>query len=238
VLSTDLTSRVTYLNPVAQAPRQTIILKEETTGFYGGRTLTRGVNIHNDMTFPAKLTLRWALVGKDGSAIVDAASTTFDLQPAELKRYSVEVALPEVKETLEATWRVELLDGVSGAVLDSQTLSNFCGGKYLVWDVSGWVQVRVTPLVKNAVVSGVFFDEVAGPVVPSRIVSISLSSEGVAQVVVVGTKGSTYYLEASDDLATWSRVGTNVNVEGTVLLVDDGTASQRPIRFFRAVEAP
>ena len=101
----------TYLNPVAQAPRQTIILKEETASFFGGRTLTRSVNIHNDMTFPAKLTLRWGLYAPDGSAVVKAESKTFDLQPAELKRYSVDVALPDVKETVEATWRVELLDG-------------------------------------------------------------------------------------------------------------------------------
>jgi pimeloyl-ACP methyl ester carboxylesterase len=132
---------------------------------------------------------------------------------------------------------VELLDGVSGAVLDSQTLSNFCGGKYLTWDMSGRVRVRLTPLVSNAVVSGVFFDDLAGPVAPSRIVAISLSSTGVAQVVVAGTKGSTYYLEASEDLVTWSRVSTSVNVEGTVRLVDDSPASQHPIRFFRAVEA-
>jgi hypothetical protein len=134
--------------------------------------------------------------------------------------------------------QVDLLAGVSGAVLDSQTLSNFTNGEYLVWDMSGSVQVRVTALVSNAVVSGVFFDEGAAPVAPPRIVSISLSSEGAAQILVLGTIRSTYYLEASDDLVTWSRVSTNVNVEGTVRLVDDSTASQHPIRFFRAAEAP
>ena len=97
----------TYLNSVASAPRQTVILKEETTEFYGGRTLTRGVNIHNDMTFPAKLTVRWGLVAADGSEVAKGGAETFDLQPAELKRYSVQVALPEVKETTQATWRVE-----------------------------------------------------------------------------------------------------------------------------------
>jgi hypothetical protein len=101
----------TYLTPKASAPRQTIILKEETTEFYGGRTLTRGINIHNDMTYAAKLTVRWSLLGKDGSPAVNGESKTFDLQPAELKRHSVDVKLPAVTEPLDATWRVELLDG-------------------------------------------------------------------------------------------------------------------------------
>jgi hypothetical protein len=44
-------------------------------------------------------------------------------------------------------------------VLNSQTVSSFVGGQYLVWNVSGHVQFRVTNLVsgRNAVISGVFF---------------------------------------------------------------------------------
>ena len=57
---------------------------------------------------------------------------------------------------------VDVIDPSTGAVLDSQTLSNFAGGEYLVWTLSGHVQIRVTDLAgANAVVSGLFFG--AGP---------------------------------------------------------------------------
>lgn len=69
------------------------------------------------------------------------------------------------------------------------------------------------------------------------IVSFNLSSEGAAQIVVAGRKGSTYYLDASDSLVTWSRVSTNINTEGTVRFLDEGALSQHPTRFYRVVEA-
>lgn len=57
--------------------------------------------------------------------------------------------------------RVDLLD-TAGNLLGSQTLSNFTGGVYLGWQISGSVVVRLTKLAgPNAVLSGVFLD--AGP---------------------------------------------------------------------------
>src|SRR5262249_26273470 len=55
--------------------------------------------------------------------------------------------------------RVEVLDAGTGAVLDSRTVTSFTTGKYLVWNLGGHVQVRITNLVSgsNAVVSGLFF---------------------------------------------------------------------------------
>ena len=104
------------------------------------------------------------------------------------------------------------------------------------WDVAGWVRVRVTALAGNAVVGGVFFDPVGTPM-PPFIVSISLSLDGAAQIVVVGTKGSTYRLESSGDLMSWSPLSTNVNIEGTVRFTDDGASPTHPIRFYR-IAAP
>ncbi len=52
---------------------------------------------------------------------------------------------------------VDLLDGV-GNVLNTQTLSNFTGGVYLVWNVSGHVKIRITLTGGwNAVMTGLFF---------------------------------------------------------------------------------
>src|SRR5206468_501879 len=54
--------------------------------------------------------------------------------------------------------RVDVLDAASGAVLDSQVVANFQGGKYLVWAVKGNIAIRVTNLNANAnaVLSGIF----------------------------------------------------------------------------------
>ena len=57
------------------------------------------------------------------------------------------------------TQRVDVLDAVTGAVLDTQSLAEFTNGEYLVWTVSGHVRIHVTNTgPTNAVVSGIFFD--------------------------------------------------------------------------------
>jgi Chondroitinase B len=57
------------------------------------------------------------------------------------------------------TQTVEILDP-GGAVLDTRSISNYTGGVYLVWNLSGHVIVRLTNThpPSNAVVSGLFFD--------------------------------------------------------------------------------
>ena len=42
---------------------------------------------------------------------------------------------------------VEVLDAVSGTVLDSRSLSDFNNGRYLVWNLAGHVKIRATSLV-------------------------------------------------------------------------------------------
>lgn len=70
---------------------------------------------------------------------------------------------------------VNVLDAASGTVLSSQVVSNFSGGKYLVWDVSGDVEITITSLQgPNAVLSGVFFD----PVGAASLVSTDQTTGG------------------------------------------------------------
>ena len=54
---------------------------------------------------------------------------------------------------------VQMLDAVTGAVLDTRSVSDFAGGKYLVYNVAGHVQFRIAngPGSLNAVLSGIFF---------------------------------------------------------------------------------
>jgi hypothetical protein len=69
------------------------------------------------------------------------------------------------------TQHVEVLNADTGAVLDSRDLASFAGGRYLAWDVRGHVQIRITNLGGgNAVISGLFFDAIAGPA-PIAVVS-------------------------------------------------------------------
>ena len=54
--------------------------------------------------------------------------------------------------------RVDVLDASSNAVLDTQTISGFQGGQYLVWNLKGHVTLKITLTGGlNAVVSGLFF---------------------------------------------------------------------------------
>ncbi len=53
---------------------------------------------------------------------------------------------------------IQVIDTATGAVLDTQSLTNFHNGNYLVWNVAGSVTFRVTNTgSSNAVISGLFF---------------------------------------------------------------------------------
>jgi arylsulfate sulfotransferase len=63
---------------------------------------------------------------------------------------------------------VDILDAVTGNVLSTETASNFSNGDYLVWNVSGHIQFRITNLnsSSNAVLNGLFFDPAGTPPPP------------------------------------------------------------------------
>jgi len=53
---------------------------------------------------------------------------------------------------------IEILDAANSTVLDTRTVSSFPSGEYLVWNLRGHVQIRITRTAgANAVVSGIFF---------------------------------------------------------------------------------
>jgi len=53
---------------------------------------------------------------------------------------------------------ITVVDAVSGAVMDSRSISGFGNGAYLVWNIKGHVRLQVTRTAgPNAVLSGVFF---------------------------------------------------------------------------------
>jgi hypothetical protein len=64
--------------------------------------------------------------------------------------------------------QVQLYDATTGTQLSAVTVSNFGPGKYLVWDISGDVQIRILSLDNfgSAVLSGLFLDAVPSPPPP------------------------------------------------------------------------
>jgi subtilisin family serine protease len=86
------------------------------------------------------------------------ATATFDVKITDgaLHRAALYVVDFDGLSRLE---RVDLVDAATGTVLDTRNVSNFRNGQYLVWEVSGAVQIRVVHTgTINAVVSGVFLD--------------------------------------------------------------------------------
>ncbi len=87
-----------YPSPTLIQP-QTIILKQEDREFYGGRTVTRDVNVHNDTRKTADLILQWRLESGDSGIKPTAmaqGSQKMTLAPAELKRVKLDMPLPAV----------------------------------------------------------------------------------------------------------------------------------------------
>jgi hypothetical protein len=101
--------------------------------------------------------------------------------------------------------RIEILDTISGALLDSREVSGFGDGGYLVWNLSGQVVVRLTNTAgfSNAVVSGLFFDAAGGAPPPEATPTATptLPSSGTSAAFVgldTTTQGSWKGVYGSD----------------------------------------
>ena len=74
--------------------------------------------------------------------------------------------------------QVQIIDASNNSVLDTRTISNFSGGVYLLYSLTGNVTVKITSLAgANAVLNGVFFGSAAATA-PS--VTLSPQSQSVA----------------------------------------------------------
>jgi hypothetical protein len=78
------------------------------------------------------------------------------------------------------TETVQLSDALSGAVLNTRTISNFSGGEYLVYNVSGNVKLTFTNASGslNAVLSGLFIDPVQPPAASAQFVKTDSTTMG------------------------------------------------------------
>jgi hypothetical protein len=129
---------------------------------------------------------------------------------------------------------VEILDAGSGAVLNSQTLSGFGSGKYLVWDLKGAVRVRLTKVSGlNAVLNGLFFGPASGSGGSAQqTTSASLNNANVS-VRIAGTPGQAFKIYSSSNLSSWSEV-TTITLTGTTYdYVDNANTSGG--KFYKAI---
>ncbi len=119
----------------------------------------------------------WSSSDSNAGSLLKASTTTTSRVAAcwyGFNSYTVNIKITDGKahqlavyaldwDKLGRSETIEILDGTTGAVLNSQTVSSFSGGRYLVWNISGNVKVRVTRTGGvNSVISGMFFD--AAPV--------------------------------------------------------------------------
>jgi endonuclease YncB( thermonuclease family) len=132
-----------YIDTLVLSPRtlphQTVILKEETASFFGGQTLHRGLNVHNDIHTPATFVLRWSLTPAGGQPYV-SDSRTLHMDPAGLERLSLDVNLPRVETKTAATWRVELWN--AGGLLD-RTQERLIHAEERAWHVYPAPEIHV-----------------------------------------------------------------------------------------------
>ncbi len=189
----DQATASTTVTVVPDVRTASLILKDSgTKGGWIGSYGTQGYDIPDEgMSLPAyasiavsgATTTEWAdttsnlsgLRGAGWQATAAAAwfGTSFtinvnmgDGQTHDLALYAVDL---DGKGRSE---QIQIINPLTGAVLDTETISSFSGGVYLQWAVSGDVEINVTNLGPvNAVVSGLFLD--APPSVPSDLVNIN-----------------------------------------------------------------
>jgi len=90
---------------------------------------------------------------------------------------------------------ITIKDAVTGAVLNTQTASNFQGGKYYIWNVTGNVNVTFTSTAGHwAVLSGIFIGGATGsksPTQPASLVATQTSS-GIGLTWTASTGATSY----------------------------------------------
>lgn len=109
-------------------------------------------------------------------------------------------------DDLKRSERIDVLNE-GGQVLDSRVISEFRGGRYLIWDVVGPVRFRITPLSgPNAVVNGVF----AGPVPGAA----GGATGGAAAPAASGTNLAFRKPTTTSSRSSWSTPSESGGVDG------------------------
>jgi hypothetical protein len=121
---------------------------------------------NSSYTWTASTTAPQALVDAPGTnpsnriaaCLYESSSFTVDVDITDGNTHNIELYLLDWDKQ-GRTEQIQLSNASTGAVLDTETASNFAGGVYLSWTISGNVLITFTKESgANAVVSGIFFD--------------------------------------------------------------------------------
>ncbi len=86
-------------------------------------------------------------------------SFTVDVDVTNGQSYNLELYFLDYNGGNARSEHIQLSNASTGAVLNTETVSNFTGGDYLNWTISGNVLITITKTAgANAVLSGLFFD--------------------------------------------------------------------------------
>jgi hypothetical protein len=136
--------------------------------------------------------------------------------------------------------KVEVLDGVSGAVLDTRTLNNFENGIYLSWNVKGLIRVRVTKIAgANVLVNGLFFDPSSGSAGGSGAQVAGTLVNGKFSLRINGSIGQKYDIYYTENLTSWTKLTTVTLLTPILDFLDTTSNNNGPrVRFYRAALVP
>lgn len=207
------------------------------TGVYG----TDGYAVFNEATsLPAyaqvtplnNQSYTWAASTSDTRALQDSPSATariaacdytsggvgtsfgFDVNLTDGKTHQVALYLLDW-DGQGRSESVQVTDAASGTVLDTRNVSNFSGGQWLVWNISGHVKITITCTGGlNAVASGLFFGSASTSGVPSA--PTALTATAAASSVTLNwaaTSGATGYaiLRKGPTDAGYVQIGTSTS---------------------------
>jgi len=206
-----------------------------TQGNWKGVYGADGYNIISDaVAYPSYVTVTpsginaytWAASTSDVRALSKVSSSTdriaatwfnsspfvIDLAFNDTAQHRVAIYCLDWDSTLRAE-RVDILDATSGNVLNTQNVTNFHNGQYLVWQMSGHVQIRVTSTAANSngVISGLFFDRAGQAPVAVSVspASATLTANGQQQftATVTGTSNTAVNWSMSPSVGTLTTSG-------------------------------
>ncbi len=129
---------------------------------------------------------------------------------------------------------IEILDGTTGVVINRRTIKNFSTGRYLTYNISGNVRVRVTRIgPSNAIMNGLFFDGPSTKLTTLTTPTAESLTGSEFTVDLNGEIGNTYVVQRSNDLTNWQAISTNLLAETSFQVVDKNATAKAC--FYRAI---
>ena len=125
--------------------------------YVNGTVTGASTYVWNSATTDVRALQRVTASGNIAAALYNATSFTVDLNFTDGAPHTVAIYFLDWDGS-NRTQTVQVLNGDTGAVLDTRSLSSFSQGVYLVWTLTGHVTVKLTNTgPNNAVLNGIFF---------------------------------------------------------------------------------